>query len=142
MLCAKNKINLNNRNYCFEIFGYDFMMDEDKNIYLIEINTNPGLEISSDLIGELVPRMIDDALLLTVDDLLPTEYNKDYLNEKGKYKSKFHVDGYKDDENMWQFICDMKKNIDKDLFNSFSFNIKNFRKSKKRIKIKKFKTKK
>ena len=141
MLCAKNKINLNNRNYCFEIFGYDFMMDEDKNIYLIEINTNPGLEISSDLIGELIPRMIDDALLLTVDDLLPTEYNKDYLNENEKYKSKFHVDGYKDDENMWQFICDIKKNIDKDLFNSFYFNIKNFRKSKKRIKIKKFKKK-
>jgi len=142
MLCVKNKINLNNRNYCFEIFGYDFMMDEDKNIYLIEINTNPGLEISSDLIGELVPRMIDDALLLTVDDLFPTEYSKDCLNEKGKYKSKFHVEGYNDDENMWDYICDMKKNIDKDLFNSFSFNMKNFRKSKRRIKIKRFKYKK
>jgi hypothetical protein len=41
MLSAKNKINLNNRNFYYEIFGYDFMMDEDKNVYLIEINTNP-----------------------------------------------------------------------------------------------------
>ena len=142
MLCAKNKINLNNRNYCFEIFGYDFMMDEDKNIYLIEINTNPGLEISSDLIGELVPRMIDDALLLTVDNLFPTEYDPGCLNEKGEYKSKYHVNGYSDEENMWSFVYDMKKNIDKDILNSFSFNIKNFKKSRKRIKIKKLKNKK
>ena len=142
ILCAKNKINLNNRNYCFEIFGYDFMMDEDKNIYLIEINTNPGLEISSDLIAELIPRMIDDALLLTVDKLFPTEYDCEWLNEKGNYKSKYHVNGYSDEENMWSFVCDMKKNIDKDILNSFSFNINNFKKSRKRIKIKKMKNKK
>ncbi len=142
MLCSKNKINLNNRNYCFEIFGYDFMMDEDKNIYLIEINTNPGLEISSELIGELVPRMIDDALLLTIDDLFPTEYSPECLNEDNKYKSKFHVNGYKDDENMWDFICNIKKNIDKDSYNSISFNFKNFKKYKKKIKIKKMKHKK
>ena len=142
MLCAKNKINLNNRIHCFEIFGYDFMMDEDKNIYLIEINTNPGLEISSELIGELVPRMIDDALLLTVDDLFPTEYDSKYKNENGKYKSKFHVNGYSDEENMWEFVCDMKKNPEKELFNSFYFNNKNFKKIKKKIKIKKMKNKK
>ena len=114
-LSVRNKINMNNLNYCFEIFGYDFMMDEDKNIYLIEINTNPGLEISSDIIAELVPRMIDDALLLTVDELFPTEYSKESLNENGQYKSKFHVNGYKDEENMWEFVCDMKKNNDKEL---------------------------
>ena len=142
MLCAKNKINFNNRIHCFEIFGYDFMMDEDKNIYLIEINTNPGLEISSELIGELVPRMIDDALLLTVDDLFPTEYDSKYKNENGKYKSKFHVNGYNDEENMWEFVCDMKKNPEKELFNSFYFNNKNFKKIKKKIKIKKMKNKK
>ena len=142
VLCAKNKINLKNRKYCFEILGYDFMMDEDKNVYLIEINTNPGLEISSDLIGELVPRMIDNALLLTVDDLFPTEYSNENKNEKGEYKSKYHVNGYADEENMWQFVCDMKKNIDKDLFNSLSYNYKYSKKIKQRIKIKKIKNKK
>ena len=140
MLSVKNKINLNNRNYCFEIFGYDFIMDEDKNVYLIEINTNPGLEISSELIEQLVPRMIDDALLLTVDDVFPTEYEKECINENKKYKSKYHVNGYSDEENMWHFICDMKKNIEKKFFNSFTF--KNLKRFKKRIKIKKFKNKK
>ena len=133
-LSVRNKINMNNLNYCFEIFGYDFMMDEDKNIYLIEINTNPGLEISSDIIAELVPRMIDDALLLTVDELFPTEYSKESLNENGQYKSKFHVNGYKDEENMWEFVCDMKKNNDKELMNSFKSPLK-----RKKIKIKKTK---
>ena len=118
------------------------MMDEDKNVYLIEINTNPGLEISSDLIGELVPRMIDNALLLTVDDLFPTEYSNENKNERGEYKSKYHVDGYTDEENMWQFVCDMKKNIDKGMFNSLSYNYKNSKKIKQRIKIKKIKNKK
>ena len=109
VLSVRNKININNLNYCFEIFGYDFMLDEDKNVYLIEINTNPGLEISSDIIAELVPRMIDNSLLLTVDELFPTEYSKECLNEKGQFKSKYHVNGYKDEENMWEFVVDLKK---------------------------------
>ena len=109
VLSVRNKINTNNYDYCFEIFGYDFMMDEDKNVYLIEINTNPGLEISSDIIAELIPRMIDNALLLTVDELFPTEYSKECLNEKSQYKSKYHVHGYKDEENMWEFVVDLKK---------------------------------
>ena len=121
VLSVRNKINMNNLNYCFEIFGYDFMMDEDKNVYLIEINTNPGLEISSDIIAELVPRMIDNSLLLTVDELFPTEYSKECLNEKGQFKSKYHVNGYKDEENMWEFVVDLKKNIDKNIMNSNNF---------------------
>ena len=125
---------MNNLNYCFEIFGYDFMMDEDKNVYLIEINTNPGLEISSDIIAELVPRMIDDALYLTVDELFPTEYSEECQNENGQFKSKFHVNGYEDDENMWEFVCDLKKNSEKDINNSYNSPPK-----KQKIKIKKIK---
>ena len=110
---SKNLINQKNKNYCFEIFGYDFMMDEEKNIYLIEINTNPGLEISSEIIEILIPRMIDDALRLTVDELFETEYNKEWIGEDGNYKSKYHVDGYNDKENMWEYICNINKSNDK-----------------------------
>jgi len=35
--------------------------------WLIEINTNPCLEESSPLLETLIPRMINDALRLTVD---------------------------------------------------------------------------
>ena len=109
----KTIINKSKRNHCFEIFGYDFMMDEDKNVYLIEINTNPGLEISSKVIEILVPRMIDDALRLTIDDLFKTNYSEEWNDEKGNYKSNYHVEGYEDKDNMWEFICNINKYSEK-----------------------------
>lgn len=42
----------------FEIFGMDFMIDEDFNVWLIEVNTNPCLEISCPLLGSIIPKMI------------------------------------------------------------------------------------
>ena len=77
MKSVKDKINKKNRNYCFEIFGYDFMMDTDFNVYLLEVNSNPGLEISSPWIKAIVPRMVDDALRLTLDEVFPTKYQFD-----------------------------------------------------------------
>ena len=32
-----------------KIFGLDFMIDEDFKVYLIEVNTNPCMEITSTL---------------------------------------------------------------------------------------------
>ena len=61
------KINPNKRKYCFELFGFDFMLDADLNCWLIEVNTNPCLEESSKLLEMLIPRMVDDMFKLTVD---------------------------------------------------------------------------
>lgn len=54
----QKKINPENRKYVFEIFGYDFMLDDFGRLYLIEVNTNPCLEESSPLLEMLIPRMI------------------------------------------------------------------------------------
>jgi hypothetical protein len=64
---VKNKINPMDRKYSFEIFGFDFMLDCNFQPFLIEVNSNPGLEESSPLIKMLIPRMLDDALRLTLD---------------------------------------------------------------------------
>ena len=53
------------------------MMDVNLNVFLLEINTNPGLEISSPWIKAIVPRMVDDALRLTIDEVFPTKYQFD-----------------------------------------------------------------
>ena len=84
MRSAKYKINKNRRNFQFEIFGYDFMMDSEFNLFLIEINTNPGLEESSPWIKLIVPRMLDDALRLTIDQLFETKYDFDLVTKNVK----------------------------------------------------------
>ena len=43
------------------------MIDEDFNVWLIEVNTNPSLSESSKYLSELIPRMIDDLVKITVD---------------------------------------------------------------------------
>ena len=53
------------------MFGYDFILDEDFNVWLIEVNTNPCLEESSQLLKELLPRMVEDMLKLTIDQVFP-----------------------------------------------------------------------
>ena len=103
MKSVAGKINKAERKICFEIFGYDFMFDENYVPYLLEVNTNPGLEISSPLIEMLIPRMIDDAFKLTIDKIfILNKSNIDKMKEK-PYK----VVGYNDEENMWELLCNI-----------------------------------
>jgi hypothetical protein len=50
LISARLKLNKHNRKFCFEILGYDFMIDKDLKPWLIEVNTNPCLEESSALL--------------------------------------------------------------------------------------------
>ena len=93
---AKGKMNFMNAKNCFEIFGYDFILDENYRPYLLEINSNPGLEISSPLISQLLPRMIDDAFKLTIDEEF--SLSSEFIEQE----SKFPVDFYNNNENLWE----------------------------------------
>ena len=64
---VRKTIDPQRRKYTFEMFGYDFILDENFNTWLIEINTNPCLEESSQILKDYLPRMIEDMLKLTVD---------------------------------------------------------------------------
>ena len=44
----------------FEIFGYDFMIDEDFKLSIIEVNTNPCLETESPLLTRIIPELIEN----------------------------------------------------------------------------------
>lgn len=57
-LASKEKMNPNDRKLCFEIFGFDFIIDSSYNSWLIEINTNPSIDESNELLKILIPRMI------------------------------------------------------------------------------------
>ncbi len=78
---VRNKINKYHRKYSFEIFGFDFIIDELFNVWLIEVNTNPCIEESSPLLAQLIPRMLDDAFKMTVDALFPSSMKYNLANE-------------------------------------------------------------
>lgn len=57
------------QKHTFELLGYDFILDEDLNTILIEVNTNPCLEESNNLLRKLLPRMLDDMLNIVLDPI-------------------------------------------------------------------------
>ena len=103
-----SKLLKTNPILCFEIFGYDFILDNDFKPWILEINNNPGLGISSPVILKLVPRMLDDAFRLTIDKIFETKYSSECIDENGKYKSKYQLDGFTDEENVFEFLCNVK----------------------------------
>ncbi|CDW72755.1 tubulin-tyrosine ligase family protein [Stylonychia lemnae] len=70
-LLPQIKIDPHRRSHCFEIFGYDFMIDDEFRVYLIEANTNPCLELSCPLLARIIPAMLDSAFRLSIDPLFP-----------------------------------------------------------------------
>ena len=104
---SKKLYKLNNV-LCFELFGYDFIIDNDFKPWILEINNNPGLCISSPVIKKIIPRMMDDAFRLTIDKVFETKYSDDCIDENGNYKSRFPIEGYSNDENIFEFLCNIK----------------------------------
>ena len=74
LLSVKKKLNPYNRENCFEIFGYDFIIDSDLQPWLIECNTNPCIELSSPLLEGLIPQMLSQAFDLTLDLIFPAPH--------------------------------------------------------------------
>jgi len=47
-LAAKSNLNPSKREVCFELMGFDFLIDEDFRVWLIEVNTNPYFGVLND----------------------------------------------------------------------------------------------
>ena len=109
--------------HSFELVGYDFMVipfisnDGDAanstctfKTKLIEANTNPCLEESNQLLKDLIPRMLDDMLKITLDPLFGTSLVPNEIpaseNESGlPVVLNYPVEGYSDSENMFELIA-------------------------------------
>ena len=68
---VKKKLNPEERKYCFQLYGYDYIIDDDFNPWLIEVNNNPCLEETAPFLEIILPRMIDDLFKLTLDQIYP-----------------------------------------------------------------------
>jgi hypothetical protein len=71
MRAVSRKLDPCRKAFSFEIFGYDFMIDEDLDPWLIEVNTNPCFELSSPYLARLIPAMVENALKIAVDPIFP-----------------------------------------------------------------------
>ena len=67
-------------HHTFEILGYDFMLDEDFKVYLIEVNTNPCLETTCPLLSKLITDLVDSGLRIALDPLYPPPNQQKRMN--------------------------------------------------------------
>ena len=63
------KLNPSKLSHWFELFGYDFMITNDFNVLLIEVNTNPCLETPWSLLSSVVSSVLDNTFRITLDPM-------------------------------------------------------------------------
>lgn len=100
---VKHQILLNRNPDHFELFGLDYLIDDDLNVFLVEVNSQPGLKTSK-VTEKLIPRMIDDMLKLTVDKMIETEFTEEYEKQ---YDELFAFDKTPSNENLWMHLLNL-----------------------------------
>jgi len=54
------------RETAFELLGFDLLVTQDLEVWLLEVNSSPSLQHSTAVTAHLVPRMLDDLLTLVL----------------------------------------------------------------------------
>lgn len=86
-----------NASYSFELFGFDFLVDENLKVYLLEVNENPCLEQSCKLLDRYITKVLDDLFEIVLSR---------FCNEKGTYKLVPETAG-----NAYNASCDRTANL-------------------------------
>jgi hypothetical protein len=73
-LKACQNVIINDR-HCFELYGYDIIVDEDMHPWLIEVNASPSLAASTKSDQLMKTRVIHDSL----DLVAPPEWQRGFL---------------------------------------------------------------
>lgn len=50
--------------------GFDFLIDEDFRVWLIEVNTNPYFGVLTESLPSFIDDLVDDTLKLTLDKII------------------------------------------------------------------------
>jgi len=68
---AAGNFNPRKIDHCFEIYGFDYMVDDAYRVWLLEVNANPSLELANPYLSEIIPKMVDEALNIALDKIYP-----------------------------------------------------------------------
>jgi tubulin--tyrosine ligase len=92
MKSVYGKLDPRKRNNSFELFGYDFMIDENFKVYLIEVNTNPCLDTPCPLLTRIISNVLHNTFRIAVDPFfIPTDFNSYKKNNSGDPEVKFEL---------------------------------------------------
>lgn len=85
------KIDTNKRAHCFEVFGYDFLLDASLKPWLLEVNTNPCLELSSPHLARIIPAMLDNSFKIAIDPIFPEPANSKKVSTEVLSENKYEL---------------------------------------------------
>jgi tubulin monoglycylase TTLL3/8 len=71
-------------NISHEVFGYDFMVDTSINVWLIEVNSSPSMEYSSNITERMVREVLVN--LSDISNHLLSESDKRVGDSVGKFE--------------------------------------------------------
>lgn len=67
LMFLQMKDKLDRKFGCFEVFGFDFMLDDKLNPYLLEVNMNPAMFLDTKTMTDMLPKFVSDCCNLAVE---------------------------------------------------------------------------
>jgi hypothetical protein len=82
------KDKLDRKFGCFEIFGFDFMLDDKLNPFLLEVNMNPAMFLDTKTMEEMLPKIVSDCCNLATEIHTPhtVESSSEFIRKLLKTK--------------------------------------------------------
>jgi hypothetical protein len=78
-MSCKNVLDPSKRKNSFELFGFDFMIDEDFRVWLIEVNTNPYIGIHNQGMKHILPEMLQSLFKIVLDPVFETNLTQNEI---------------------------------------------------------------